>query len=111
MAVTVTEDTTNTTTTDGTEQTLFTQETGGIYQFIADVDDMAAADYLEIREYISAINTATMRQLGPTITVRWDSNIIELLPRAVVANSSYRVTIKRAAGADFDVVWALKEVG
>lgn len=111
MAVTIAEESTGTTTTDGTEQTLFTEEDGGVFQFIVDFDDMAAADYGEIREYVSAQAASTMRQLGPTITVRWDTPTIELPPRAVAANSSYRVTLKRVAGADFDAVWALKEVG
>lgn len=111
MAVTVAEETTDTTTTDGSEQTLFTIEDAGVFQFIADIDDAAAADYLEVREYVSAAAAATMRQLGSTITLRWDSPTLELNPRAVAANSSYRVTIKRAAGSDFDVVWALKEIG
>ena len=111
MAVTVAEEGTDTTATDGTEQTLFTEEDGGVFQFIADIDDAAAGDYLEVREYVSAQAASTMRQLGSTITMRWDSPTLELQPRAVAAGSSYRVTVKRVAGADFDVVWALKEVG
>ena len=110
MAVTTAEEATGTTTTDGTLQTLFTEEDAGVFFVRLDIDAAAAGDYLEVSEYISANAAATQRQLGPTMTFRWDDVNIELPHRTLVANSSYAVKIKAIVG-NFDVVWSEIEVG
>jgi len=111
MAVTTTQNTTWSTATDGTLQTLFTIEAAGSFFVRLDIDGAAAGDYLEVSEYISATAAATQRQLGPTMTFRWDDNNIELPNRLLVANSSYALKMKRVAGADFTVVGSLIEAG
>ena len=111
MAVTVVEETGNTTTTDGSEQSLFTEEDAGVFFVRFDLNDMAAADYLTVREYISARAASTKRLLA-TYNYRWDATRIQELPhRSIAVNCTYEVTIQRSGGADFDVVWSQIEVG
>jgi hypothetical protein len=114
MSVTVTERATDTDATNGsTPVALFTDETAGVVFVRMDIDDMAAGDFLEVREFISAQAASTQRLMdGSPHTYRWDAGpIIELPHRSIPANCSYSVTIVRPAGADFDVVWAEIEVG
>lgn len=113
MAVSVVEETGDTTTTDGNEQSLFEEEDAGVFFVRLDIDDMAAADYLVVKEYISARAASTQRLMeGSPMTYRWDAGpIIELPHRSIPVNCTYEVTIQRVAGSDFDVVWSLIEVG
>jgi len=114
MAVVVTERDSGTDATNGsTPVVLFTDEVAGVVFVRMDIDAMAAADYLEVREFISAQAASTKRLMeGSPMTYRWDAGpIIELPHRSIPANASYEVTIVRPAGADFNVVWAEIEVG
>lgn len=113
MTVGVAELTGNTTTTDGSEQTLFTEEDAGVYTVRLDISDMAAGDQLEVREYISARAASTQRLMeGSPTSYRWGQGpIIDLPHRSVPLNCSYAVTIRRVGGSDFDVIWSQIEVG
>jgi len=117
MAVPTVEEATGTTLTDGTEQTLFTEEDAGVFFVRLDLNAMVAdatPDILEIREYISAQAASTQRLMeGSPMTYQAGlaPKIVELPHRTLVTGSSYAVTIKRVGGSDFNVVWAEIEVG
>lgn len=117
MAVTVVEEATGTLTTDGTEQTLFTENDAGVFFVRLDLNDLVAdatPDIIEVREYIEALASGTQRLLeGSPMTYQAGlcPLIVELPHRSIVANSSYAVTVKRVAGSDVDIPWSEIEVG
>lgn len=117
MAVTVVEEATGTLTTDGTEQTLFTEEDAGVFFVRLDLNDLVAdatPDIIEIREYISAQAASTQRLMeGSPMTYQAGlcPLIVELPQRAIPANASYAVTVRRVAGSDVDIPWSEIEIG
>lgn len=114
MSVTVSESTGNTTTTDGTEQSLFTKEAAGVFLVRLDINAIPAGTILEIREKISVRAASTQRMLeGSPMTYQGGlaPAAIELPHRSVFANCTYEVTIKKVSGTNFDVIWSLIEVG
>ncbi len=113
MAVTTAEEASGTLTTDGTEQTLFTENDAGVFFVRLDIDDLAAGDWIEVTEKIEAISSGTQRILdGSPMRIRWDAGpIIELPHRSITANSQYAVTVKRVTGGDNNIPWVEIEVG
>lgn len=117
MAVTVVEEAGGTLTTDGTEQTLFTENDAGVFFVRIDLNQLAAGatpDIIEVREKLSARGSGTARVLegSPYIFVGGQAPaIIELPHRSLIANSGYVVTVKRVQGTDRDYIWAEIEVG
>lgn len=117
MAVTVVEEATGTLTTDGTEQTLFTNESAGVFFVRLDLNDIQAGatpEMIEVREYISAINTGTQRMMeGSPMTYVGGlcPKIVELPHRSIQANASYAVTIKSTGSVHPDIPWVELQVG
>ena len=117
MAVTVVEEATGTLTTDGTEQTLFTEEDAGVFFVRLDLNDIQAGttpEQIEVREYISAQAASTQRLMegSPMAYVGGlCPKIVELPHRSIPANASYALTIKSVGSVHPDIVWAELEVG
>lgn len=117
MAVTTAEEATGTLTTDGTEQTLFTEEDAGVFFVRLDLNDVQAGttpEIIEVREYISAQAASTQRLMeGSPMTYVGGlcPKIVELPHRSIVANSSYAVKITSVGSVHPDIVWAEIEVG
>lgn len=117
MAVTVAEQNGGTVTTDGTEQTLFTESNGGVFLVRIDLSNLAGGatpDIIEIREYIAARAAGTARVLegSPYSYVGGLApTMIELPTRSVLANTGYKVTVKRIQGTDRSYIWSELQMG
>lgn len=117
MAVSVVEEATGTLTTDGTEQTLFTEEDMGVFFVRLDLNDIQAGatpEKIEVYEYISAQAASTQRLMeGSPMTYVGGvcPKIVELPHRSIPANCSYAVKIKSTGAVHPDIVWAEIEVG
>ena len=107
----VTENTSGSTTTDGTEQTLATITAAGNYQFRIDLGNMVKADAIEVRiktEARSADATAYVLYFAAYANAQGaDARIAETPWVAIPASSQYIVTLKRTAGTDRAYAWSI----
>jgi hypothetical protein len=105
MALTVVDS--NTTTTDGTSQSLSAQTPAGVYVFAIDTNAMADADELLIQMQMKVLTGGTVRTLwratvGPSARAE---KIVESPP--VVGPFGCTVKIQRLAGTDRAYDWSL----
>jgi hypothetical protein len=111
--MTVTVNTSNSTTpTVGTETTLATITTAGIYQLYTDIANLAAGEVVELRAYGKARSGDTERLMwgpasyGPILP-------LQLLPTspAIVTAVSLRFSIKQVNGTARAFPWAVYSTG
>jgi hypothetical protein len=96
----------NTTATDGTEQTLSTLTTNKIFQFFIDLNAMAAGDAIEVRLKTKVLNGGTTRVVYKDEfrdEQSADNKIAHSIP--VASDQEYVVTLKRIAGTDRSYPW------
>lgn len=96
----------------GTEQTLATITTAGIYQLFVDLGNLAAGDILELRAYGKARSGDTERLMwgpvsyGPIVPAQ------QLPPSpAFVVAVSLRLSLKQVAGSARAFPWAVYSTG
>lgn len=104
MALTVVSE--NTTTTDGTEQTLVTDTTGGVYVFKIDTGAMVNGDELEVRIKNITRSAGTERLLYYAVYKNAQAQPAKASPPCP-EDISIKVTIKRTAGSDRAYPWKL----
>lgn len=97
MALTVISE--NTTMTDGTEQTLVTDTTGGVYVFKLDTAAMINGDELEVRIKNVTRSAGTERLLYYAVYKNAQAQPAKASPPCP-EDVSIEVTIKRTAGGD-----------
>jgi hypothetical protein len=106
----VTENTSGSTTTDGTEQTLATITSAGNYQFRIDTDNLANSDAVEVRikvEARSSESTAKVLYKQTFAHDRGEAVIFDFPWVAIPASGQYVVTLKRVAGTDRAYPWSI----
>jgi hypothetical protein len=97
----------NSTTTDGTEQTLVTDTTNRVYVFAVDTGAMANGDAVEVRIYTIIRSGGTERlAYGPVAYVNAQGQP-QKYSVPVPADISIKVTLKRTAGTDRSYPWKL----
>jgi hypothetical protein len=108
--MTVSENTSGSTTTDGSEQTLATITTAGNYQFRIDVDNLVNDDEIEIRIKVEARAAESTAKVLYRIPLKHDQGeqcIFESPWVAIPGSSQYIVTLKRTAGTDRAYPWSI----
>lgn len=106
----VTENTSGSTTTDGSEQTLATITSAGNYMFRIDVDNMVNADAILIRIKVEARaseSTAKVLYSQPVMHDQGEAAIIDFPWVAIPASGQYIVTLQRTAGSDRAYPWSI----
>lgn len=98
--------TSGTTTTDGTEQTLFTDTTNKTYIFVIDTNAMANGDIIEIRAKTKVLSGGTSRE-AYFVTYAHVQAQPNKYSVPIPANIELVVTLKRTAGTDRAYPWAL----
>jgi len=97
---------TNTTTTDGSEQTLTTQTTANTYVFVIDTNAMVNGDILEIKikTIVRASGTERIAYYVSYAHIQGEP-IKYSVP--VPIDISIKVTLKRVAGSDHAYPWKI----
>ena len=107
----VTENTSGSTNTDGTEQTLATITSAGNYQFRVSLKNMVNDDMLEFRIKVEPRASASTAEVLYFYCYKHaqgaDSAIVDTPWVAIPASGQYIVTIKRVAGADHAYEWSI----
>lgn len=94
-------------TTDGTEQTLATITTAGVYQIAVDCDALVgAADWVTVRWYGKARSSDSERLID-SATRAGTSVSRMLLTYALVSPHHLKVTVQRGGGTDRALPWAV----
>lgn len=96
----------NSTTTDGTEQTLVTDTTGRVYVACFDLSALAGGDTLEIRVYTKIRSGGTSRVAYLAAYQNAQSQPQKYSP-PIPANIEVKVTMKLTAGSNRSVPWCL----
>ncbi|MGH7750664.1 MAG: hypothetical protein ACREQ5_38725 [Candidatus Dormibacteria bacterium] len=99
--------------TIGTEQTLATVTTAGIYVLRVDVANLAANDIVELRIYTKARNATDTERLihGPATygPIPPDQKLADSVP--IMATGDFRATLKQTAGTGRAFPWVILSSG
>lgn len=103
----------DTTLTDGTEQTLVEHTTeGDVLDALIDLSNMAAGDAVEVRVYAKILNGGAYARVyydkytnAQTSEAAYLSPVIYVPP--MTCSQAWKLTIKRTAGTDRNYYWAV----
>src|SRR5690348_4897584 len=93
-------------TTDGTEQTLSTQTTIGVYTLALDLSAMVNGDIIEIKLKTKILSGGTSR-IAYHFYYAHAQGVPNVYSIAIPADIEIVATIKRLAGADHSYPWSL----
>ena len=106
----VKENTGETLTSDGTEQTLATLTAAGTYQLLVDTDEMVGSDAITLRIKVKARSGNTLKEVF-AVRYRGDQgdNAIKISP-PVPAPFEFVATLEKTdGGASRDFIWSIAE--
>lgn len=97
----------------GTEHTLATVSTAGIYVLRVDINALAVNDILELRVYTKARNGTDTERLihGPAIygPIPPDQKLVDSVP--IMATGDFKATLKQTAGSARAYPWVILSTG
>lgn len=97
------------TTTDGTEQTLFTVTTSNTYVLVIDTANMVNIDIIEIK-LKTKVTTGDTSQLAYHVTYAHAQSLPNKYSVPIPVDIELVATIKRLAGSDRSYIWSLLEL-
>jgi hypothetical protein len=100
---------TGNTTTDGTEQTLFSTASAGYYGAQIDLTNMASGDAIELRIYGKANGSASEALIFYRSFANVQSEPLKVWP-PILSVSDFKFTLKRTAGTDRSYQWGIVSV-
>lgn len=107
MALTV--DSSGTTTTDATLQSLATSTTSGVFQAVFDLHNQANGDIIELYVYTKTLTGSTTALAFHAVYGHIQAEPVKVTP-PITSPFSITIKMKRTDGANFDVDWSLNRL-